>query len=181
MKKGKVLEILKRIPAETKKKLGTKGYFPQDGYILRKLRVPPNCLSVPDISDGTTIISSDVSVSILGKVLKQAEIIKSSRSGAPNFESHEVEANELQSAIALYLHVRVAQSVCCCFLPPDAERSQVPCLQFSWQDTSACTSEQTSQLMANSICSILLETIVKGDPQVIMLALYGLIQIQQLG
>ncbi|MCL7023806.1 hypothetical protein MKW94_016863, partial [Papaver nudicaule] len=101
-----VLEILKRIPAETKKKLGAKGYFPQDGYIIQKLPVPPNCLSVPDISDGTTIMSSDVSVSMLKKVLKQAEIIKSSRSGPPNFESHEVEANELQSAIAQYLHVR---------------------------------------------------------------------------
>ncbi|XP_026407957.1 DNA-directed RNA polymerase V subunit 1-like isoform X1 [Papaver somniferum] len=101
-----VLEILKRIPAETKKKLAAKGYFPQDGYILQKLPVPPNCLSVPDISDGTTIMSSDVSVSMLKKVLKQAEIIKSSRSGPPNFESHEVEANELQSAIAQYLHVR---------------------------------------------------------------------------
>ncbi|OVA16557.1 RNA polymerase [Macleaya cordata] len=101
-----VLEILKRIPAETKKKLSGKGYFPQDGYILQKLPVPPNCLSVPDISDGTSIMSSDLSVSMLKKVLKQAEIIKTSRSGPPNFESHEVEATELQSAIAQYLHVR---------------------------------------------------------------------------
>lgn len=43
---------------------------------------------------------------MLKKVLKQVEIIKSSRSGIPNFESHEIEANELQAAIAQYLQVR---------------------------------------------------------------------------
>ncbi|KAF8388658.1 hypothetical protein HHK36_025338 [Tetracentron sinense] len=100
------LEILKRIPEETRKKLAAKGYFPQRGYILQHLPVPPNCLSVPDISDGTSIMSSDLSVSMLKKVLKQVEIIKSSRSGSPNFESQEVEANDLQSAIAQYLHIR---------------------------------------------------------------------------
>lgn len=50
--------MLKRIPEETRKKLGGKGYFPQDGYILEYLPVPPNCLSVPDISDGVSTMSS---------------------------------------------------------------------------------------------------------------------------
>ena len=50
--------ILKKIPVETKKKLSVKGYFPQDGYIIQYLPVPPNCLSVPDISDGITVMSS---------------------------------------------------------------------------------------------------------------------------
>lgn len=50
--------MLKRIPEETRKKLAGKGYFPQDGYILEYLPVPPNCLSVPDISDGVSIMSS---------------------------------------------------------------------------------------------------------------------------
>jgi DNA-directed RNA polymerase-5 subunit 1 len=52
------MQILKRIPAETRKKLGGKGYFPQDGYILQQLPVPPNCLSVPAVSDGISIIFS---------------------------------------------------------------------------------------------------------------------------
>jgi DNA-directed RNA polymerase-5 subunit 1 len=52
------MQILKRIPAETRKKLGGKGYFPQDGYILQQLPVPPNCLSVPAVSDGISIMSS---------------------------------------------------------------------------------------------------------------------------
>lgn len=53
-----VKEMLKRIPAESRKKLSGKGYFPQDGYILEHLPVPPNCLSVPDISDGVSVMSS---------------------------------------------------------------------------------------------------------------------------
>ena len=52
------MEMLKRIPAETRKKLSAKGYFPQDGYILQYLPVPPNCLSVPEISDGVSVMSS---------------------------------------------------------------------------------------------------------------------------
>ena len=49
--------MLKRIPAETRKKLSAKGYFPQDGYLLQYLPVPPNCLSVPEISDGVSVMS----------------------------------------------------------------------------------------------------------------------------
>ena len=52
------MEILKRIPAETRRKLSGKAFFPQEGYILQYLPVPPNCLSVPDISDGVSIMSS---------------------------------------------------------------------------------------------------------------------------
>ncbi|KAJ0101847.1 hypothetical protein Patl1_05867 [Pistacia atlantica] len=101
-----VKEMLKKIPAESRKKLAGKGYFPQDGYILERLPVPPNCLSVPDISDGVSVMSLDLSITMLKKVLKQVEIIKSSRSGAPNFESHEVEVADLQSAVGQYLEVR---------------------------------------------------------------------------
>lgn len=50
--------MLKRIPEETRKKLSGKGYFPQEGYILKYLPVPPNCLSVPEISDGVSVMSS---------------------------------------------------------------------------------------------------------------------------
>lgn len=53
-----VMAMLKKIPAESRKKLAAKGYFPQDGYIMQYLPVPPNCLSVPDISDGISVMSS---------------------------------------------------------------------------------------------------------------------------
>lgn len=46
---------------------------------------------------------------MLKKVLRQVEIIKSSRSGAPNFESLEVEVNDLQLAVAQYLLSRGAK------------------------------------------------------------------------
>ncbi|CAN4108487.1 unnamed protein product [Withania somnifera] len=101
-----VLTILKRIREDTRKKLSAKGYFPQEGYILQYLPVPPNCLSVPDISDGNNIMSSDHSITMLRKVLRQIDIIKSSRSGTPNFEAHEVEANDLQAAVVQYLQFR---------------------------------------------------------------------------
>ncbi|KAM1589419.1 hypothetical protein ACFX10_028313 [Malus domestica] len=101
-----VMEMLKRIPQDTRKKLNSRGYFPQDGYILRHIPVPPNCLSVPEISDGVSVMSADPSISMLRKVLKQIEVIRSSRSGIPNFESQIVEANELQAIVDQYLQVR---------------------------------------------------------------------------
>ncbi|KAJ7982346.1 DNA-directed RNA polymerase subunit [Quillaja saponaria] len=101
-----VMEIIKRLPDETRKKLAGKGYFPQDGYIVEYVPVPPNCLSVPEVSDGISVMSSDPSITMLKKVLKKVETIKGSRSGVPNFESHEVEAADLQSAIDQYLQVR---------------------------------------------------------------------------
>ncbi|KAL0379812.1 UNVERIFIED_CONTAM: DNA-directed RNA polymerase V subunit, partial [Sesamum angustifolium] len=103
---SEVMAILRKIPQETKRKLSAKGYFPQDGYILQHLPVPPNCLSVPDISDGISTMSTDYSITLLKKVLRQVEIIKNSRSGKPNFESHEIEANDLQAAVAQYLQFR---------------------------------------------------------------------------
>lgn len=60
--------ILKKIPVDTRKRLTAKGYFPQDGYVLQYLPVPPNCLSVPDISDGTNIMSK-VNKSNLNSIL----------------------------------------------------------------------------------------------------------------
>ncbi|CAJ1978051.1 unnamed protein product [Sphenostylis stenocarpa] len=100
------MEIIKRIPVETRKKLAGKGYFPQDGYVLKYLPVPPNCLSVPEVSDGISVMSSDPSMTILRKLLRKVEIIKSSRSGEPNFESHHVEANDLQSVVDQYFQIR---------------------------------------------------------------------------
>lgn len=48
----------------------------------------------------------DISIPLLKRVLNKNELIKRSRSGVPNFESHEVESNDLQSSIAQYMHLR---------------------------------------------------------------------------
>lgn len=53
---------------------------------------------------------------MLKKVLKQVEIIKSSRSGTPTFEAHEVEANDLQCAVEQYLQIRGTAKVICMIL-----------------------------------------------------------------
>ncbi|KAJ1698283.1 hypothetical protein LUZ63_006795 [Rhynchospora breviuscula] len=101
-----VLNILRAIPEETKKKLAAKGFFPQPGAIILHLPVPPNCLRVPEFSDGTSVISYDVSHTLLNRVLKKIDLIKRSRSGTPNFESHEAESSDLQHAIMQYLILR---------------------------------------------------------------------------
>ncbi|GER28531.1 DNA-directed RNA polymerase [Striga asiatica] len=103
---SEVMAILKKIPNDTRKKLTAKGYFPQEGYIIQYLPVPPNCLSVPDISDGISTMSTDYSIALLKKVLRVVEIIKTSRSGTPNFESQQIESNELQAAVTQYLQFR---------------------------------------------------------------------------
>ncbi|KAL3829800.1 hypothetical protein ACJIZ3_018602 [Penstemon smallii] len=103
---SEVMAIFRKIPLDTRNKLHAKGYFPQDGYILQHLPVPPNCLSVPDVSDGISTMSTDHSISLLKKVLRQVEIIKNSRSGVPNFESQEIEGHDLQAAVAQYLQFR---------------------------------------------------------------------------
>lgn len=56
--KFQALNILKEIPEETKKRLSAKGFFAQNGYVLQYLPVPPNCLLVPEISDGKSVMSS---------------------------------------------------------------------------------------------------------------------------
>ncbi|XP_052621483.1 DNA-directed RNA polymerase V subunit 1 [Lactuca sativa] len=109
---SEVLVMLKKIDKEkaTKKKLAGRGCFFQEGYIMQHLPIPPNCLSTPDVSDGINVMSSDISMTMLKKVLRQVEIIKSSRSGIPNFESLEVEVNDLQNAVAQYLQSRGAKA-----------------------------------------------------------------------
>ncbi|KAL8170722.1 hypothetical protein V2J09_022526 [Rumex salicifolius] len=105
---SEVLAILEELPDGTKKKLAKKGYFPQEGYILRFLPVPPNCLSIPDMSDGVNVMSNDIASTMLKKVLRLIEIIKSTRSSEQNFESDEVDTNQLQLAVSQYLQVRGA-------------------------------------------------------------------------
>uniref|UniRef100_A0A0E0JVN1 DNA-directed RNA polymerase n=1 Tax=Oryza punctata TaxID=4537 RepID=A0A0E0JVN1_ORYPU len=100
------LNILKKIPDETKRKLAARGYIAQSGYVMKYLPVPPNCLYIPEFTDGQSIMSYDISISLLKKVLQKIEQIKKSRAGSPNFESHEVESSDLQLPIAQYIHLR---------------------------------------------------------------------------
>jgi DNA-directed RNA polymerase-5 subunit 1 len=51
------LNILKKIPDDTKKKLAARGYIAQPGYVMKYLPVPPNCLYIPEFTDGQSIMS----------------------------------------------------------------------------------------------------------------------------
>ncbi|KAG8069778.1 hypothetical protein GUJ93_ZPchr0006g43953 [Zizania palustris] len=100
------LNILKKIPDETKRKLAARGYIAQSGYVMKYLPVPPNCLYIPEFTDGQSIMSYDISIALLKKVLQKIEQIKKSRASSPNFESHEVESSDLQLSIGQYIHLR---------------------------------------------------------------------------
>lgn len=63
-------------------------------------------------SSSSSSFFKDLSISMLRKVLNKVEIIKRSRSGIPNFESHEIEANDLQSAVSQYMNLRGTAKVC---------------------------------------------------------------------
>ncbi|TVU33434.1 hypothetical protein EJB05_25251, partial [Eragrostis curvula] len=102
----RVLNILKKIPDDTRKKLASRGYIVQSGYVMKYLPVPPNCLYIPEFTDGQTVMSYDISIASLKKVLQKIEQIKRSRSGSPNFESHDDESLDLQLAIGQYIHLR---------------------------------------------------------------------------
>lgn len=100
------LNILKKVPDDTRRKLAARGYPVQSGYVMKYLPVPPNCLYIPEFTDGQSIMSYDISVALLKKVLQKIEQIKRSRSGSPNFESHEEESRDLQTAIGQYILLR---------------------------------------------------------------------------
>lgn len=48
----RAFKFLRKLPIEARGGLSRKGYFAQDGYILKYFLVSTNCLSVLDVSDG---------------------------------------------------------------------------------------------------------------------------------
>ncbi|XP_078429517.1 nuclear RNA polymerase D1B isoform X2 [Wolffia australiana] len=100
---SEALLMLEKIPEDTRKTLAKKGFYPQKGFIMQYLPVPPNCLHLSDYIDGKGIISSDISHSMLRRILKKIQDIEKSRSGPPNFESSDFESKDLQAAILRYM------------------------------------------------------------------------------
>lgn len=77
-----------------------------DIFVKSSPLLEPSCL-INMLADCHHLIDvQDYSITLLKKVLKQVEIIKNSRSGMPNFESSEIEANDLQAAVVQYLQFR---------------------------------------------------------------------------
>ncbi|KAI0494605.1 hypothetical protein KFK09_024746 [Dendrobium nobile] len=99
-----VIRILNEIPEETRKRLFAKGFFPQIGFIIQYLSVPPNCLSMPLISDGKIIMSSDNSKNLLRRIFTSIEKIKTNHSSS--IEAPESDLNSLQATVARYLNLR---------------------------------------------------------------------------
>lgn len=99
-----VMRILNEIPEETRKRLCAKGFFPQIGFIIQYLPVPPNCLSLPLISDGKIIMSSDNSKNLLRRIFTSIEKIKTNHSSS--IEAPEIDLSSLQAAVGRYLNLR---------------------------------------------------------------------------
>ncbi|GMH09851.1 hypothetical protein Nepgr_011692 [Nepenthes gracilis] len=54
----------------------------------------------------------------------------------------------------------------CCFFEHGSKSYDIPCLKFFWQDMTDSHLEKTSHIMADMICPVLLDTIIKGDPRI---------------
>lgn len=48
---------MKKVPDDTRRKLAARGYTVQSGYVMKYLPVPPNCLYIPEFTDGQSIMS----------------------------------------------------------------------------------------------------------------------------
>ncbi|KAF0893797.1 hypothetical protein E2562_029687 [Oryza meyeriana var. granulata] len=102
-----VQKIIKKIPGETRTRLAVRGYIPQDGFVMSYLCVPPNCLQAFNVLDGNAYMcSSGTSTNLLRKVLRKIQQISSSRIGSSNIQVNQVDADDLQVAIANYINLR---------------------------------------------------------------------------
>ncbi|XP_020576180.1 DNA-directed RNA polymerase V subunit 1 [Phalaenopsis equestris] len=99
-----VIRIFNEIPEETRRRLSAKGFFPHTGFIIQYFPVPPNCLSLPQISDGKIIMSSDNSKNLLRRIFTSIEKIKTNHSSC--IETPESDLSSLQVAVARYLSLR---------------------------------------------------------------------------
>nr|XP_040247987.1 DNA-directed RNA polymerase V subunit 1 isoform X2 [Aegilops tauschii subsp. strangulata] len=151
--------ILKKIPDDTKKKLAARGFIAQPGYVMKYLPVPPNCLYIPEFTDGQSIMSYDISISLLKKILQKIEQIKKSRSGSPNFESHDSESADLQLSIGQYIQLRGTTKG-----PQDAKRFAVS------TDSSHLSTKQWLEKMKTLFISkgsgFSSRSVLTGDPYI---------------
>lgn len=107
-----VQKIMEKISEKTRSQIAAKGYILQDGFVMSNLPVPPNCLRAYNVLDETLMCSPDASTNLLRKIVLNVHGINSSRVGPPTFQEHEVEADDLQVAIADYIKHAGTARVC---------------------------------------------------------------------
>ena len=67
---------MKKVPDDTRKKLAARGYMVQSGYVMKYLPVPPNCLYIPEFTDGQSIMSYvSLLVNLPGKLVLPTDLI----------------------------------------------------------------------------------------------------------
>ncbi|KAK1370597.1 hypothetical protein POM88_036689 [Heracleum sosnowskyi] len=67
----------------------------------------------------------------------------------------------------LFRNIELSVSQLCSFQQTSkSELCGMPCLNFFWKDNGDIHLEKTSQIFADTMCPVLLETIIKGEPRV---------------
>ncbi|CAM0885434.1 unnamed protein product [Alopecurus aequalis] len=148
-----VQKIMTKIPQETRRQLAVRGYIPQDGFVLSNLSVPPNCLRASNVLDEALLCSPDASTSLLKKVLRKVHEINSSRVGPPTFQEHEVEADDLQAAIADYINLTGSAKG-----PQDVTFGSQPAAK-QWQ-------QKMKSLVISKSSSFSCRGVITGDPYI---------------
>ncbi|KAM0837204.1 hypothetical protein ACQ4PT_061821 [Festuca glaucescens] len=152
-KNCKVQKLMTKIPRETRRQLAVRGHIPQDGFVMSNLSVPPNCLRAFNVLDEELMCSPDASASLLRKVLRKVHEINSSRVGPPTSQEHEVEAEDLQAAIADYIKLSgTAQG------PRDVTFGNQPAAK-QWQ-------QKMKSLFISKGSSFSCRAVITGDPYI---------------
>ncbi|KAM0837201.1 hypothetical protein ACQ4PT_061821 [Festuca glaucescens] len=148
-----VQKLMTKIPRETRRQLAVRGHIPQDGFVMSNLSVPPNCLRAFNVLDEELMCSPDASASLLRKVLRKVHEINSSRVGPPTSQEHEVEAEDLQAAIADYIKLSgTAQG------PRDVTFGNQPAAK-QWQ-------QKMKSLFISKGSSFSCRAVITGDPYI---------------
>ncbi|XP_037417078.1 DNA-directed RNA polymerase V subunit 1-like [Triticum dicoccoides] len=150
-----VQKIMEKISEKTRSQIAAKGYILQDGFVMSNLPVPPNCLRAYNVLDETLMCSPDASTNLLRKIVLNVHGINSSRVGPPTFQEHEVEADDLQVAIADYIkHAGTARG------PQDITFKSLPATK-QWQ-------QKMKSLCISKSSSFSCRGVITGDPYIPM-------------
>ncbi|XP_044359784.1 DNA-directed RNA polymerase V subunit 1 isoform X1 [Triticum aestivum] len=150
-----VQKIMEKISEKTRRQIAAKGYILQDGFVMSNLPVPPNCLRAYNVLDETLMCSPDASTNLLRKIVLNVHRINNSRVGPPTFKEHEVEADDLQVAIADYIkHAGTARG------PQDITFKSLPATK-QWQ-------QKMKSLCISKSSSFSCRGVITGDPYIPM-------------
>ncbi|XP_021731104.1 DNA-directed RNA polymerase V subunit 1-like [Chenopodium quinoa] len=110
--------------------------------------------------------SCEMDTGLVGHIHLNAGLLKSSGIGMRDIlQKCEEQVNMLHKKKKYGYHFKrilLSVSECCFFNHSDSKWTDMPCLKFYWQDMPDSDLERTKHIMADMICPVLLDTIIKG-------------------